>query len=130
MENMTAAQFIEVPAGILTGLTLDEEVWRFIFQDGLTVESYAGWCLYEHDAGAKRLIGSRDLLNSKDPFQDIHVVLGDATCEMITFNAISNTTQLQLLRGDDRLSLELLANSAKLANWKIIYADMVETDIE
>ncbi|MET0027195.1 MAG: hypothetical protein ABW101_06120 [Candidatus Thiodiazotropha sp.] len=110
MESMTAAQIIEVPAGILTDLNRDEEVWRFIFQDGLMVESYAGWCLCEHDAGAKRLIGSRDLLNSDDPFQDIKDVLGEATCEMITFNAVSNTTQLHLLRDDDRLTLELLAN--------------------
>ncbi len=130
MESMSAAQIVEVSAGTLEALTLENEIWCFIFENGLTVESYGGWCLYEHEFGAKRLIGSRDLLNSKNRFQEMKGVIGEATCEMISFNAVSNSTQLELLRGDDRLSLQLLANSAEIPNWKIIYGEMVETDIE
>ena len=130
MESVKAAQIVEVHAGILEGLTLEDETWRFIFETGLTVESYGGWCLYNHEFGAKIMIGSRDLLNSKNRFQEMKGVIGEATCEMISFNAVSNSTQLELLRGDDRLSLHLLANSAEIPNWKIIYGDMVETDIE
>jgi hypothetical protein len=130
MESMKAAQLIEVHAGILEGLTLENETWCFIFEKGLTVESYGGWCLYEHEFGAKHLIGSRDLQNYKKPFQEIKEIIGEATCEMIAFNAISNSTQLGLLRGDERLTLQLLTNSAKIPNWKIMYGEVVETDIE
>lgn len=130
MESVRAAQLVEVHAGILEGLTLENEIWCFIFEKGLTVESFGGWCLYENKLGAKRLIGSRDLLNSKKPFQEIKEIIGEATCEMIAFNAISNSTQLGLLRGDERLTLQLLSNSAKIQNWKIIYGEVVETDIE
>lgn len=130
MESVEAAQIIEVHAGILKGLTLENETWFFIFEKGLTVESYGGWCLYEHEFGAKRLIGSRDLLNSIKPFQEIKEVIGEATCEMISFNAVSNSTQLELLKDDERLSLQLLSDSAETPNWKIIYGEIVETDIE
>ncbi len=130
MESMKAAQLIEVNTGILEGLTLENETWCFSFEKGLTVESYGGWCLYEHEFGAKCLIGSRDLQNTKEPFQEIKEIIGEATCEMIAFNAISNSTQLGLLRGDERLTLQLLTNSAKIPNWKIMYGEVVETDIE
>lgn len=130
MESMKAAQLIEVNAGILEGLTLENETWCFSFEKGLTVESYGGWCLYGHEFGAKYLIGSRDLQNSKEPFQEIMEIIGEATCEMIAFNAISNSTQLGLLRGDERLTLQLLTNSAEIPNWKIMYGEVVETDIE
>jgi hypothetical protein len=130
MKSMRAAQIVEVHAGILEGLTLENEIWCFIFEKGLTVESYGGWCLFEHEFGAKRLIGSRDLLNSKEPFQEMKELIGEATCEMISFNAVSNSTQLELLRGEDRLAIQLLANSAKIPNWKITYGKVVETDIE
>jgi hypothetical protein len=130
MENLRAAQIVEVHAGILEDLTLENETWCFIFEKGLTVESYGGWCLYRNELGAKRLIGSRDLQDSKKPFQEISEIIGEATCEMIAYNAISNSTQLELLRGDERLTLQLLANSAKIPNWKIIYGEVVETDIE
>lgn len=130
MESMRAARLVEVHAGILEGLVLENETWRFIFEKGFTVESYGGWCLCENELGAKRLIGSRDLLNSKRPFEEIKELIGEAVCEMIAFNAISNSTQLELLRNDKRLTLQLLSNSAKIPNWKIIYGEMVETDIE
>jgi hypothetical protein len=130
MENLRAAQIVEVHAGILEDLTLENETWCFIFEKGLTVESYGGWCLYEHELGAKRLLGSRDLQDSKKPFQEIKEIIGEATCEMIAYNAISNSTQLAILRGDERLTLQLLSNSAKIPNWKIMYGEVVETDIE
>ncbi|MEJ2622518.1 MAG: hypothetical protein P8163_20400 [Candidatus Thiodiazotropha sp.] len=130
MESVKAAQLVEVHAGILQSLTLENETWRFTFEYELTVESYGGWCLYGHEFGAKRLIGSRDLLDSKKPFQRIKEIIDEATCEMIAYNAISNSTQLELARGDERLTLQLLANSAKIPNWKIMYGEVVETDIE
>jgi hypothetical protein len=130
VKSIKAAQIIEVHAGTLEDLTLEKEIWRFLFEKGLTVESYGGWCLYEHALGAKRLIGSRDLQNTKKPFQGMKEIIGEATCEMIAYNAMSNSTQLELLRGDERLTLQLLANSATIPNWKIMYGEVVETDIE
>ncbi len=130
MESVKAAQLVEVHAGTLEGLSLENETWCFVFENGLTVESYAGWCLYENELGAKSLIGSRDLQDSKEPFQEIKEIIDEATCEMIAYNAISNTTQLELLRGDGRLTLQLLSNSAKIPNWKVVYGEVVETDIE
>lgn len=112
MDSLRAAQIVEVSAGKLESLTLEHEVWQLAFEKGLIVGSHAGWRLYEHDFGAKLQIGSRDLMRAENPLQTTKEVIGEAVCEMISFNAVGNSTQLELLRGNDRLSLQLLANSA------------------
>jgi hypothetical protein len=70
------------------------------------------------------------LAQAEEPFEEMKNLPGNATCEMITFNAMSNAIQLQFLKGDDRLSLELLGNSATTANWKIVNGDHEESDIQ
>lgn len=130
MESVKIAQFIEISAGQLVGLSCKGNTWRFLFSNGLEVESYAGWNLLEHDYGAKLLIGYRDLAEETNPLERMREVLGDATCEAITFNSLNRATQLQFLRDDDRLSLDLLSNSATSANWKIAYDGQEEFDIE
>ena len=112
MDSLRAAQIVEVSAGKLESLTLEHEVWQLAFEKGLIVGSPAGSSHYEHDFGSKLLIGSRDLTSSDNPFQRMKEVIGEATCEMISFNAVGNSTQLELLRGNDRLSLQQLAISS------------------
>ena len=130
MEGIKAAQITEVSAGELARLTYENDAWSFVFDSGLQVISYVGWNLCEHDHGAKLLVGSRDLEKAEELFDKMKHVLNDARCEAITFNAMSNHTHLEFLRGEDRLSLELLSNSAISANWKIINGDREESDIE
>ena len=130
MKSFKVAQITEVAAGKLISLSFAEGAWRFGFENDLHVEAYAGWNLYEHNYGVKLLVGARDLAGVECPLEELNKVLGDATCEMITFSDISASTQLQFLKGDDRLSLELLTNSATVANWKIIHAGREESDLD
>lgn len=130
MQSFKIAQITEVSAGKVESLTYENSVWLFVFENGLMVESYAGWNLNEHNYGTKLILGSRDVAQSENPFKAVTGVLGNATCEMISFNAISNVTQLQFLKGEDRLSIELLNNSVSAANWKIVIGDHEESDIE
>lgn len=130
MKGIKAAQITEVSAGELARLTYENDAWRFVFDSGLQVISYAGWNLCEHNYGAKLLVGSRDVEEAVEPIEKLKRVLDDAKCEAITFNAMSQHTHLEFLRGEDRLSLELLSNSAISANWKIINGDHEESDLE
>jgi len=130
MESIKIAQLAEVSAGFLGGLSYKNNVWHFVFENGMSVESYAGWILYEKNYGAKPLLGSRDVEQSSNPFVEVRGVLEDATCEVISFNSVSNATQLQFIKDEDHLSLELLTNSARATNWKISIGDHEESDIE
>jgi hypothetical protein len=128
--EIKTAQLIEVHAGKLVELTFTDAIWKFVFENGLQVLSYAGWILFEQDYGAKPLLGSRDLELAKDPYPSIAEALQDASLEAVTIHALTNHTRLEFLRDEDTVSLELLKNSAKSVNWTFIGEDFEESDID
>lgn len=129
-QSLKVAYFVEVSAGELEALSHEDDAWHFRFESGLQVVSYSGWNLYEHDYGAKLLLGARDLLQEADPLSRMKAALDGARCEAITLNNVTGATHLQFLRGDDRLSVELLRDSVTSANWRIINGDVEETDMD
>ena len=129
MQIFESAHIYEISAGHLVGLQRRDDSWRFTFDRDLVVESYAGWKLIEHDFGGKLLLGSVDLESSPDPLGRMNEMLGEATCEAISFNQMSDAVRLEFFTTDTRLSLELFKASTTRANFKIIYHGVEETDI-
>ena len=129
MKIFESAHIYEISAGHLVGLQCTDDTWCFTFERDLAIESYAGWKIIEHDFGGKLLLGSADLESSPDPLGRMNEMLGEATCEAISFNQMSDAVRLEFFTTDTRLSLELFKASTTRANFKIIYHGVEETDI-
>lgn len=127
-KGLKAAKILPIEGGELINLDFRNNTWTFEFANQFVVESYGGWRILLHDHGGKTLAGSRDFVDSENPFAEINQILEGFSLGLVNFNELSDTTQLQLANGNDRITLDLYVDSARRVNWKFTGQDFEDSD--
>lgn len=131
--EVRAFDLIETDLGRLTSAEFDKGAWLLTFSKGLRIECDAGWRLVDEDGGKKLVLGSRDEELSLVQKGALVRELADYRCKTICFKIYSDVFELAFFHKSEDMSLplkhlELISNSAKAENWRLIGDDFVDSD--
>ncbi len=122
----------EIDAGPLVGASIVDDVWRFDFENRLSIEALGGWRVFEPAKSYRHrtLLGSRDIADQEDALSRLRDVLAGLELVFLHFNQMSEWLDL-IFMGPDlerKVHLQIYTTSAREDNWRIIGEDFTDTD--
>lgn len=125
---MGQASLQAVEGGFLKDCRKEEGAWLLEFSGGLKLECYCPWRLLQKGAESRTLIGSRDLELHPDPLASLAHLLEGYQLNVLHFSPMHDSFQLGLLKGAERVIIDVLKDSAEKINWKVVGDDFEDSD--
>lgn len=132
MKKLDISMHQQIAAGALIGASYANDVWRFEFENQLSIEALGGWRVFEpvRDYRQRTLLGSRDVVENDDGASQLLDTLSGLELVFLHFNQMSEWLDLIFMdSGLERtVHMQLYTTSAQHENWRIIGEDFTDTD--